>query len=82
MTTPETNPNAQNAVGCKVARRSVSKIRTDPAATRPSNVFQHVPQSDPRLAGSFHLVAPDYARILYVFRLANLDNRALLSEGW
>jgi hypothetical protein len=36
----------------------------------------------PRLAGSFHVVAPDYARIPYVFRLANLDNRTLLSEVW
>ncbi len=36
----------------------------------------------PRLAGSFRVVTPDCARIPYVFRLANLDNRTLLSEGW
>jgi hypothetical protein len=92
MTPPETNPNAQNAVGYKTVRIEDQDIfyREAGPSSAPVILLLHgLPTSSkmyrnliPRLAGSFHVVVPDYARIPYVFRLANLDNRTLLSEGW
>jgi hypothetical protein len=75
MTTPETNPNIQNAVRYKTVRielsghllpRSGPLLRAcDPAAAWLSNVFQS--------SNMYRNLIP---------RLANLDNCTLLSEGW